>query len=99
MTGRLLTGPEAHRIGLVARSVPASELEPVTRQVAEEFARLPAYAARATKALVNKYTQLLAAQLMDTSLAYEHISHDLPERTAAVTAFMSGGPDAAPVTP
>jgi enoyl-CoA hydratase len=95
MTGRLLTGTEAQRIGLVARSVPASELETVTQQVAEEFALLPAYAARATKALVNKYTLMLATQLMDTSLAYEHISHDLPERSAAVSAFMSGRPDAA----
>jgi enoyl-CoA hydratase len=97
MTGRLLTGPEAQQVGLVARCMPAGDLETVTRQVATEFARMPVYATRATKALVNKQLQLVAAQLMDTSLAYEHISHDLPDRPEAVRAFMASR-DATTVT-
>ena len=50
LTGRMISGEEAYRIGLVNRVVARSELRETARQLAEQVARAPRRALIATKA-------------------------------------------------
>ncbi|OYO24692.1 enoyl-CoA hydratase [Enemella dayhoffiae] len=92
MTGRLMPAEEAERIGLVSRSVPAAELLDTVAALAGELAALPPYAVRATKLSINKMMQLQVAQLMDLSLAYEHLSMKSADHQEALQAFLEKRP-------
>lgn len=87
LTGRMLTGQEAARMGVVSRSVPAAELPHMVNNLANELAALPPYAVRATKTSINKMIQLQVAQIMDLSLAYEHLSMKQDDHQEALRAF------------
>lgn len=54
LTGDVIDGAEAERIGLVSRTVPPEELMPVARATAEKMASVPPVAARMTKEAVRK---------------------------------------------
>jgi len=92
LTGRLLSAREAVEIGLVSRAVPADQLETVVMDLAEEIAALPPYAVRATKASINKMIQLNVAQVLDLSLAYEHLSMKTADHQEALRAFAQRRP-------
>jgi enoyl-CoA hydratase len=93
MLGRLLTGAEAAGIGLISRCVPAVDLEQEVRATAAEFAAMPQYAIRATKLAINRQISFMSHMILDTSLAYEHLSQRLPDREGAVAAFVEGRSD------
>jgi enoyl-CoA hydratase len=84
MTGRNVSGQEAAEMGMINRSVAATELSSTTYALAEELAAQPAYAVRATKMVVNRYVRWMADQVLDVALAYEEISRGLPEYREAV---------------
>ena len=84
LTGRNVRGTEAAAMGLVNRSVPSGQLHEVTYALAAQLAAQPVYAARATKMVLNRYVRWMASQILDTSLAYEAISRELPEYPEAV---------------
>ena len=86
MTGRLIGGPEAERIGLVSRSVPSDELHETVLSLAEELASLPPYALQATKASINKIVAAMTGLVLDTSLAYEHLSMKTEDHREALRA-------------
>lgn len=92
MTGRLIDADDAAAMGLVSRAVPADELRAQVFRLAEELAALPPYAVRATKASINKSLQLTAAQVLDLSLAYEHLSMKTEDHQEAVRAFTEKRP-------
>lgn len=54
LTGDVIDGDEAERIGLVSKTVPPDELISVARAMAEKMARVPPVAARMTKEAVRK---------------------------------------------
>ncbi|GAB3708844.1 enoyl-CoA hydratase/isomerase family protein [Mariniluteicoccus flavus] len=87
MTGRLLSAADAERWGAVSRAVPAGELEAEVMALADELCALPPYAVRATKTSINKMLQIQAAQIMDLSLAYEHLSMKQEDHQEALRAF------------
>lgn len=87
MTGRLLGAEEAAGLGLVARAVPADQLDSEVGRLADELAALPPYAVRATKASVNKMLQDSALRVLDLSLAYEHLSMHTDDHQEALRAF------------
>ena len=75
-TGRLLNGREALEIGLVNRCVPASELLPVTMEMAERAAQGPTAAFALSKALLRgiedggmSLADALAAEAADQATA------------------------------
>ena len=70
MTGGIIDGPEAERIGLVSLCVPDDELEAKAMEVAENFATGPQDAIRFTKRALNQWL-LQAGPIFDHSLALE----------------------------
>jgi enoyl-CoA hydratase/carnithine racemase len=87
LTGDRLTGAEAQAWGLAYRAVPAAELEPATRALAERLAsRSPAALARAKRLLVRGLEQpLLDGLALERAEVVEHIMSAAGE--AAIAAF------------
>lgn len=77
LTGRSVTGAEAAALGLVNRAAPRKSLAAATYALASSLAAQPAYAARATKLVVNRHVRWLANQSLDVSLAYGEIARQL----------------------
>lgn len=74
MRGLIVNGTEAERINLVNHAVPAAEVMPLARKIAEELCDLPPWAVRYTKATINIAVRHQFNQLMDASLAYEALT-------------------------
>jgi enoyl-CoA hydratase len=85
LTSRYLSGREAADLGRVNRAVPLADLDAEVGGLAGELARQPAYAARATKAIVNRFVRTAVHDALELSLAYEEISRGLPEYPEAVS--------------
>jgi len=98
MTGRKVSGKDAAAMGMINRSVAATELSSTTYALAEELAAQPAYAVRATKMVVNRYVRWMTDQVLDVALAYEEISRGLPEYREAVEKW-KGREGSSPATP
>jgi enoyl-CoA hydratase/carnithine racemase len=58
LTGRRMTGHEAHRLGLAALAVPAAELESATAQLAEEIAATDPHALASMKSMARRSLEL-----------------------------------------
>ncbi|MBB4660619.1 enoyl-CoA hydratase/isomerase family protein [Conexibacter arvalis] len=89
MTGRLLRGPEAREIGLVAHCVPDDEVGAKVAELAAELAAQPRWAMRATKVSVNRYLEWMSNLTLDASLALEHLSMTKDEHAQAVEAWLA----------
>ena len=87
MTGRLLTGEEAEKIGLINHVVPAAELDQRVEEFAEELLKGPMRAIQWTKLSVNIGLKQLAQAVMDGSLAYEALSNATADHREAVQAM------------
>jgi enoyl-CoA hydratase len=85
--GELTTGSELERMGIVNHAYPAETLAEQSYTLANEIARQPKYAARATKLVINRHIRSLTNELLECSLAYEMIAMSLPEHHEAVQAF------------
>ncbi len=88
MRGNKLTGAEAAKIGLVNYAVPAAEVLPKARELARELAEGPAWAIRWTKLSVNKLLKEAVNSVLDSSLAYELATFNLPDHKEAAQAFI-----------
>jgi enoyl-CoA hydratase len=103
LTGEMVTGAEAERIGLVSRSVPRDEVLPEALRVAAALAAGSQLAIRWTKRALNAWLRA-AGPIFDQSAAYEMLSfmgEDVTEGVAALTekrppAFPSARPAAGP---
>jgi enoyl-CoA hydratase len=88
-TGDAISAPEAARIGLINKAVPAALLDSEVYGLARRIAAGPSRAIRWTKTVAN---QALADALnlsIDAGLAYEIASQRLPDHKARVAAFRS----------
>lgn len=86
LTGELLDGKEAERIGLVSMCVPAQQLMDKALETAHKLAAGPQQALRWTKRTLNNWLRM-AGPSFDTSLALEMLgffSADVKEGNAAL---------------
>ena len=88
MTGDFISAPEAERIGLINHVVPAEELMPTARALAERLANGPTWAIRWTKASINKLIRERMNLILDTSLAFEALTTITEDHHEAARAFM-----------
>jgi enoyl-CoA hydratase/carnithine racemase len=87
LTGDLLTGAEAARIGLINRALPADQLDAAVDEIAQKLANGASRAIQWTKLSVNTTLKQVAQQVMDASLAYEALSNLTKDHQEAVNAF------------
>lgn len=92
MTGDFVLAPEAERIGLVNRVLPADEVLPAAMDLAERLATSATWAVRWTKASVNKVLREQLNLILDASLAYESLSSSTADHQEATRAFMEKRP-------
>ena len=86
MTGEMVTGAEAERIGLVSKALPADEVLPEALRIAEGLATGPQQAIRLTKRALNGWLRV-AGPIFDQSAAYEMLTFlgdDVKEGAAAL---------------
>src|SRR3990170_2041574 len=88
MTGDFIDAREAERIGLVNHVVPADELLPKARALAERLANGATWAIRWTKASVNKAVRDRLNLILDTSLAFEALTSGTEDHREAARAFL-----------
>lgn len=88
LRGRVLTGKEAHDIGLITHVRPHDEVLSEARAIARELAELPPYAVAWTKLSVNKSIKEHLNQGIDASMALEMLTMLSNDHAAAVQAFV-----------
>jgi len=59
MTGRLVSGAEAERMGLVSLAVPADKLEETVNQIADEIAEVPHHGILQNKEVLNTDLEIM----------------------------------------
>ena len=87
LTGDVITGEEAARIGLVNFACPADELDAAVDAYAQRLAGGARRAVQWTKATINVGLKQLAASVMDTGMAYETLSNHTRDHAEAVAAI------------
>jgi enoyl-CoA hydratase len=87
MLGDTITGADAARIGLVNYAVPAAEVLPKARAIAQRLADGPTWAIRWSKLAVNKWLKQQANLIMDAGLAYEAVSLMAKDHQEALAAL------------
>ena len=86
MTGKLIDGREAHRIGLANRIAPAAELEECTQSLAAELIAGAPRAVGLAKGVLDAAAKPALASTLDHEVAAQEAlvaSDDFPEGTAA----------------
>ena len=87
LTGDIITGEEAARIGLVNFACPAEDLDAAVDAFARRLAAGPRRATQWTKATINVGLKQVAASIMDAGMAYEVLSNHTRDHAEAVAAF------------
>ncbi len=88
MTGKAMTGKEAHAMGLVNHVVRPEDLDAQVYDFAEALAAGPSQAIKWTKVSVNIGLKQLAHSILDASLAYEWLTFKSKDHGEAVAAFL-----------
>lgn len=86
-TAEIIDAARALAIGLVNRVVPAAELGPVTRALAEQIAEGPPVALRMAKHLVNRATASDLASALDAEAGAQAIAITTEDHQEGLRAF------------
>jgi enoyl-CoA hydratase len=88
LTGDLVSAREAQQMGLIAKVVPAAELDAAADKIADKLANGATAAIQYTKAVLNIGLRQQFAASVDVGFALETISSRLPDHAEAVNAFV-----------
>ncbi|CAG4931810.1 MULTISPECIES: enoyl-CoA hydratase/isomerase family protein [Acidithrix] len=86
LTGEMITGEEAERIGMVSKALPKQEVLDEALRVADGLAKGSQDAIRLTKKAINGWLRN-AGQIFDTSAAYEMLTFMGPDVVEGVAAL------------
>jgi enoyl-CoA hydratase len=92
MRGKLMSGKEAHEMGLLNHVVPAEEVMARAMEIARELNELPPLAIRWTKLSINKWIKHQLNLILDASIAYEMLSINSRDHHEAAKAFLEKRP-------
>jgi enoyl-CoA hydratase len=92
MTGKRLTGADAHRLGLIQECVSAADLDASSRQLAKGLADGPTLALEFTKSVLNKIIRERADFILETSLLMEAVTMSSADHAEATAAFVDKRP-------
>lgn len=87
LTGDPIPAPEAARMGLINRAVPADQLDDDVYGLARRLAGGARKSIRWTKVVANLPLKQLAHSMMDASIGYETLSNISKDHQEAVSAF------------
>jgi enoyl-CoA hydratase len=88
LTGDLVSGPEAYRIGLANRVMPVEQVVTAAIALAEKLARGPALAIQWTKLAINRSLRQATESVLDASLALEGITIASRDHAEGIAAFL-----------
>lgn len=91
-TGDFISAPEAERIGLYNRVVPAEELAGATREFAERLAQGPSFAMAKTKEMLNRETDMNLSEALECEAQAQAICMQHPDYREAYEAFVEKRP-------
>ena len=89
LTGRMMSGEEAHQIGLIHRLVPAAEVMPVALEVAQELAAKAPLAMRLDKARLHEMTVDGLLDGLDAGVRMQRESYGSGEPARLMEAFLN----------
>mgnify|MGYP000415728436 CR=1 FL=1 len=92
LTGDLIDGREAERVGLVNRAVPPEQVMPTALQYARRLADGPAWAIRGTKLALNQWLKWGLLLTMPPALALEMLTFNSRDQLEAAQAFLANRP-------
>lgn len=88
LTGEMLSAQDALACGLVSRVVPADELLPTARMLAEKIAANPVHAVRMNKRLLWEARRLDLSGVLEMAAGMQAICHETADHAEAVSAFL-----------
>jgi enoyl-CoA hydratase/carnithine racemase len=88
LTGQMLDARQALEWNLVSRVVPAAQLLPTARELAEAIAANPPHAVRLAKRLLREALHTRLDTLLEMSAAFQVLSHQTADHQEAVAAFI-----------
>jgi enoyl-CoA hydratase len=92
LTGRMMDAAEAERSGLVAKVVPADELQAEAMRTAEAIAAMPPLAAIAAKEMINAAFEMPLAQGINFERRLFHGLFGTEDQKEGMTAFVEKRP-------
>jgi enoyl-CoA hydratase/carnithine racemase len=88
LTGKILSGKEAERIGVVNMSVPAAELESATEKMADEICLKSPVALRLSKWYINRVSMIDADSRLELAIMYSLIDATSEDKVEGMQAFL-----------
>lgn len=88
MRGRLVSGAEAERQGIINYVAPRDEVMAKAMEIARDLARLPPLGVRWSKAAVNKGVRAQLNQVFDMGIAFEALTMLTADHGEAANAFV-----------
>ena len=90
--GQVVDAPEAARLGLVNRLVPAGQAVATALDLAADLLRQPTLAIRGTKTAINAWVKGQFATMFEASLAHEQVTMTSPDFVEALNALAEKRP-------